>query len=235
MGRFSFRQFEICDDDATMKVGTDAVLLGAWAQVTGCKRILDVGTGCGVIALMMAQRTSENTAIDAVEINEPDFRQACTNAGTSPWKSRIKIHHTPVQDFVSPETYDLIVSNPPYFSSSLLPPEQDRAAARHDLRLTATDLLKAATRLLKDDGRLALILPTVESEPFIRLAKSFGMHLSRLTRFYTRKGKPQERSLMEFARHPQSVQEDTLLLYDHGSSWSVDYARLTKDFYLPRS
>ncbi|MBS1977996.1 MAG: methyltransferase [Bacteroidetes bacterium] len=235
MGRFSFRQFEICDDDATMKVGTDAVLLGAWAQVSGCQRILDIGTGSAVIALMMAQRTPPGTTIDAIDINVKDAGQAQRNVAASPWAARIHVIHTAVQEFHPSSSYDLIISNPPYFSSSLLPPGAERASARHDLQLSAVELLTASRRLMTDEGSLALILPSAESESFFSLALSNKLYLSRLTRFYTRKGKPQERSLMQFHAHEGPVMENTLTLYESDSAWSFEYTHLTQDFYLPRS
>jgi len=179
-----------------MKVGTDAVLLGSWVNVEGAKRILDVGTGSGIIALMLAQRTDEDVKIDAIEIEKNDAAQASENILSSPWPDKISVRHTSVQEFHTDLRYDLIVSNPPYFINSLLPPSQERTTARHANDLSFDELISHSLRLLKPEGRLAVILPFAEGNIFKSLARQNQLHLIRETAFHSRKEKPQERWLL---------------------------------------
>lgn len=163
---FRFKQFAIEQDRTPMKVGTDGVLLGAWVRVGGDeRRILDIGTGTAVIALMMAQRCAE-AMVDGVEIDEASAEQARENVEASPWSDRVAIHHSQVQSFTPSYNYDLIVANPPYFVDSLLSPDEGRSVARHTTELSFEELTDAVVRLLDDGGRFALILPVVESERF---------------------------------------------------------------------
>src|SRR6266850_1577807 len=147
-GPFTFKQFIVHHDRCAMKVGTDAVLLGAWAGAAGAKTILDIGTGSGIIALMLAQRTPSYARIDAVEIEQSDFLQASENAQNSPWPEKIIVHHTSIQEYQTDSQYDLIICNPPYFINSLLPPSPFRKQARHAALLPNRDLLTAVKRLL---------------------------------------------------------------------------------------
>ena len=234
MAVFNFKKFSVCDDGATMKVGTDAVLLGAWANVEGAGTLLDIGTGSGIIALMLAQRTDEKALIDAVELQSTDAAQAAVNVEQSPWPNKIIVHHARIQDYHPHLHYDVIVCNPPYFANSLRPPDTDRAQARHDTELSASDLCGSVTRLLSAGGSFSLILPLNESASFALDAGHNNLFLTRLTRFFTRSGKPQERSLMEFRHLPSHLQEDSLVLYESGRKWTEKYWKLTGDFYLAR-
>jgi len=229
---FRFKQFTIHDDQCQMKVGTDGVLLGAWVDTINANTILDIGAGSGLISLMLAQRTPSRTLIDAVEPSAPDAEQARSNAARSPWHHRVKIHQRAVQDFYPSGTYDLIISNPPFFSSSLLPPSGQRAQARHTVGLTHEDLLKSVSRLLAKDGRFAVILPATEGDHFRQTAQTLGLAVMRSLAFYTRPGKKQERWLFELSGTRRDVQEETMILYDQGTQWSAEYRTLTRDFYL---
>ncbi len=215
-----------------MKVGTDAVMLGAWVNVKGAKRILDIGTGCGIIALMLAQRTKEDVNIEGIEIEEQSAKQAEDNLLETRWCNRALMHHYSLQTFRSAFKYDLIVSNPPYFNNSQLPPKAHRAKARHTDSLSYQELLHHSIRLLKTKGRLAVILPFEEGKIFLSLAKEAGLYLNRQMSFYSRKEKPQERGLFELSFYPEEIKEETLVLHGEGESWSEDYKRLTKEFYL---
>jgi tRNA1Val (adenine37-N6)-methyltransferase len=229
---FQFKQFSIEDDLCAMKVGTDAVLLGAWVDASKAKKILDVGTGCGVIALMLAQRTDEDALIEAIEIEKQDANQASDNVYRSPWKNKIKVSHQSLQELKDGEFFDLIVSNPPYFINSQLPPTADRAIARHTGSLTYQELIDHSARLLRQEGRLAVVLPYVEGKAFLNLASVSGFICIRQLAFYSRKEKPQERWLFEFAFISQTLVTERLTLHGEGETWSPEYKALTKSFYL---
>jgi tRNA1Val (adenine37-N6)-methyltransferase len=229
---FRFKQFVIDHSRATMKVGTDGVLLGAWTKIHNAKTILDIGTGSGVIALMLAQRSGKDTLIDAVEIEREDADLANENVKNSPWSTKIKVFCHPVQEFNPGIRYDLIVSNPPFFSNSWAPPDQRRYQTRHTTSLSFSELIAASDRLLKEDGRLNVVLPVAESNHFIKTAESKGLYNSRRWSFRTRPGKPVERWLLEFSRIKITLDEGEILHYQSGNEWSEVYKTLTRDFYL---
>jgi tRNA1Val (adenine37-N6)-methyltransferase len=229
---FHFKQFSIEDSKSAMKVGTDAVLLGAWVKLKGAKRILDVGTGCGIIALMLAQRTEDNVKIEGIEIDEQSLNQAQENLEETIWCNRVLFHHLSFQKFTTPYKYDIIISNPPYFINSQLPPASHRATARHTNSLTYEELIQHSIRLLTTKGKLAVILPFEEGKKFISLASLKGLLCNRELAFFSRQGKPQERWLMEFSFDASHTQKEQLILHSKGESWSDDYKNLTKDFYL---
>jgi tRNA1Val (adenine37-N6)-methyltransferase len=229
---FQFKQFKIHHDRATMKVGTDGVLLGAWAKIEDAQNILDIGTGTGLIALMLAQRTNPSTHIDGVEIEVHNFEQAIENVNQSPWRERISIHHSRIQDFYPPKQYDLIISNPPYFQNSYQAPDEKRTIARHTISLSFLDLIKSVERLLSAKGKFNVILPYQEGLTFTDLISEHGFHCTRKWNFRTRKEKPIERLLLEFSYKPQKLEENEVHLYSSGEIWSDDYKLLTKEFYL---
>jgi len=229
---FTFKEFVIRDDWCAMKVGTDAVLLGAWASTAGVETILDIGTGSGILALMLAQRTSSNTRIDAVEIAQPDFFQAMENARNSPWREKINLHHVEIQSYQSNTAYDLIVCNPPYFINSLRPPTLSRERARHAGTLSSRELLAAVKGHLSKAGTFSIILPTAEGIQFQSVAEEFGLYTSRRLAFFSREQKPQERWLMEFRFEKRAQDTEKLVLYGYGNEWSEEYKLLTRDFYL---
>jgi tRNA1Val (adenine37-N6)-methyltransferase len=204
-----------------MKVGTDAVLLGAWTNLSDADRILDIGTGSGVIALMLAQRSSNLVRIDAVEIEKEDAIQARENILHSPWSERILVHEIPIQKFSSEIKYDLIVSNPPYFNNSFQPPDKKRLHTRHTISLDFTELLSSN-----------VILPLVEGLEFIQLAKIQKLFCSRQWSFRPRKEKRIERWLLEFQFSPTKTEEGQVIHYKETEDWTEEYKELTKDFYL---
>lgn len=229
---FHFKQFSISHDRSTHKIGTDGVLLGAWVAVKNVSRILDIGTGTGVIALMLAQRSDPLTKIDAVEIEEADAAQARENVARSPWPEKVNVIHSSIQRFSPGHQYDLITSNPPYFINSWRPPEKRRSQARHTHELSFEELLQSSLRLLKEDGRLAVILPYQEGLHFIDLAKSSQLYPVRQLTFRSRANKPIERLLLEFTKKSGDLLSDELILHDKGNEWSEEYCALTRDFYL---
>lgn len=229
---FRFKQFSVHHDRCTMKVGTDAVLLGAWVNVNHANQMLDIGTGSGIIALMLAQRSTESVHIDAVEIEHEDALQAKENSTNSPWANRISVHEVPIQNFTPETKYDVIVSNPPFFNNSFHPPDKKRAHTRHTVSLDFTTLLQNAVRLLEPDGKLNVILPFTEGIEFIELAKMNALHCSRKWSFRSRKEKPIERWVLEFKLRATEKEEGEIIHYQKSENWSEEYKRLTKDFYL---
>jgi tRNA1Val (adenine37-N6)-methyltransferase len=232
---FAFKQFTIRQEKCAMKVGTDAVLLGAWAKTYGVRHILDIGTGSGVIALMLAQRSG--ATIDAIDIDVDSLTEAKQNAETSPWRDRVNMHHISLQDFakMQDEKYDLIVTNPPYFIDSLPATEESRTKARHTVLLSFPDLVDCAARLLAKEGRFCVILPPREGEQFKTLAQAKGLHLTRIARIKTTPEKPEKRWLMQFAFTPKKVSDSTIVIEKdtmNAQHYTEEYRELTKDYYL---
>lgn len=229
---FHFKKFSVRHDRSGMKVGTDGTLLGAWTDVRKATQILDIGTGTGLIALMLAQRAAESVTIDAVEIDEAAYSDAQENFAASPWHDRIHLHHTAIQNFNPSTLFDLIVTNPPYFQKSYKPPTAQREAARHTEQLTFDEILSIAEKLLTPSGKLNLILPYTEGLQFINLAEHKGLHCTRQWIFRTRANKPVERFLLEFSWIKNERDEGEILLYSSGENWSAGYKELTRAFYL---
>jgi tRNA1Val (adenine37-N6)-methyltransferase len=228
---FHFKQFSVKHDRCAHKVGTDGVLLGAWVDVDQARRILDIGTGSGVIALMMAQRSPSDTIIEAIDIAKEDCKQASENIAESPWPDKIIVKNVALQIFES-DPYDLIVSNPPFFIGSAKPPAPERTRARHTESLPPDELLFHARRLLSIKGKLCIILPVTEGHSMITLAENMGWHCSRLCEFRGRTGKPPERMLVELQLENIELIKESLILHEHGEAWTTEYRNLTRDFYL---
>lgn len=209
-----------------MKVGTDGVLLGAWADVEGDRRILDLGTGSGLIALMLAQRNAE-AEIVALDIDEDATIQAQHNFSLSPWRKRLSVVNSNITDYNSERKFTHIVSNPPYFVDSLHSPNAARTAARHSSSLPFSDIVLAAERLLEWGGRLSVILPSDVAALFRREAFE-RLWLSRQLDIVTKPGDEPRRTMMEFVlcTEPRMPRCDTMLM---GSEEAI---RLTQDFYL---
>jgi tRNA1Val (adenine37-N6)-methyltransferase len=230
---FVFKQFKILQDKCAMKVGTDAVLLGSWVNSTDSKKILDIGTGTGIIALMLAQKSS--ATIDAIDIDASACMQALQNANNCKWNDRIHIHHISLQQFAGSthHKYDLIVSNPPYFVDSSKALEESRTNARHTDQLPFDDLLNGVLRLLSTDGKFYVILPTKESLVFRDMAEKQHLFLTKLTRVITRTDKPEKRLLMKFEFTQNELKEDSIIIEKESRHCYTDeYTELTKDYYL---
>jgi tRNA1Val (adenine37-N6)-methyltransferase len=236
MGRnqyFRFKQFTIVQEKAAMKVGTDGVLLGAWTDVGTAGKILDVGTGTGVIALMMAQRS--DAQITAVEIEEKAFSEAVFNFSQSPWATRIKAVHSSFQEFcaATKDRFDLIVSNPPFFENASKAREANRSNARHTDLLPYADLISGSGVLLSDYGRLSVIVHAENAERVMSLAAGSDLFPSRITRVKPKPERPFHRFLIEFSKHKSSCVPDDLTIGDEGQNNFTDaYKNLTRDFYL---
>jgi tRNA1Val (adenine37-N6)-methyltransferase len=230
---FVFKQFKILQDKCAMKVGTDAVLLGSWVTTTGAKKILDIGTGTGIIALMLAQKS--DAIVDAIDIDDNAFIQALENATNSHWKERIYVHHISLQQYTTScnHQYDLIVSNPPYFVDSSKALEESRTNARHTDQLPFDDLLNGVLHLLSPIGKFYVILPTKESQVLREMAEKQNLFLTKLTRVITRADKPEKRLLMKFEFIQNTVEENSIIIEkEERHCYTDEYTELTKDYYL---
>lgn len=229
---FRFKKFTVCHDRCAMKVGTDGVLLGAWAETDNVLTALDIGTGTGLIAIMLAQRSK--ATIDGIEIEELAFQQALENVDHCPWKERIQVRHVSFQTYCKNENkkYDLIVSNPPYFSNSLKAPDSQRSVARHNDILPFKDLVQGITLLLADEGKFCLILPFESETFFLEIAKTYGLSCSKITRVISKPGKSPYRSLIELMKKTQVTQTSLLAVAENDGSYSREYKKLTAEFYL---
>ena len=235
MSKFQFKQFTIEQDRCAMKIGTDGVLLGAWAPVEQNPfSILDIGTGTGIIALMLAQRSTAQQ-IDALEIDEQAYEQATDNLENSPWNDRLFCFHVGLDEFMEePEDeYDLIVSNPPFYAEDYKTNNNQRDLARFQDALPFEDLIEAADLLLSENGILAVIIPFKEEDRFLAIAKEFELYPTKITRV---KGTPTaeiKRSLLALSRNKTtlfSIDELTIEIGRH--EYTPEYIALTQDFYL---
>lgn len=234
MKPFHFKQFTIQHNKSTFKVGTDGVLLGAWGSVEDAQTALDIGTGTGLIALMLAQRNSILN-IEAIEISKEAAQLASSNVLASPWNDRVRVIQQNILDFATnvDKQYDCIVTNPPYFNAGTISPKRSKQGSRHTLSFSHDNLLKVVNQLLKPSGRFALILPAIEGQQFIYKAKKDELHLNRLTQVRSKKDKVVERFLMEFGKEPGKVTENELIIqYEERNHYTPEYIDLTKDFYL---
>lgn len=235
---FTFKRFHIDDTHCAMKVGTDGVLLGAWADVEGARRILDIGCGSGLVMLMVAQRCL-TARVTGVEIDDAAAHDAADNAARSPFAERVDVVKADIWAYAQchSQRFDCIVCNPPYYEEDVLPPTAQRAQARHTAGggLTFEALLQVVSTLLdreSEKARFSVVLPTASASRFVALATVHGLNLIRRTDVVTRKGKPCKRVLLEFSPHSIPLQHSTLELLGVGNERSEEYDKLCEDFYL---
>lgn len=232
---FTFKQFFVAHDRCEMKVGTDSILLGAWADVSDITgKILDIGSGSGLLALMLAQRTTDSVQIDAVELDDNAALQATENFAQSPWASRMALHHSALQSFAAqtPSRYDLIITNPPYYQPGVGCRNASRGAARYTSELSHQTLLKHARTLASDKGKMAVVLPCDISVDFIELAAREGWFLLQHTEVTEFAHRAAHRALMLFGVEPALQQSGRLVIRDEHNAYSNDFRELTKAFYL---
>ncbi len=231
---FTFKQFHIDHSRCAMKVGTDGTLLGAWAALPdGGGKILDIGTGTGLIAIMAAQRSAQ-ASITTIDIDADCVAQARENASASPWSERITIEECALQEFSSATKFDAIISNPPYFIDSLLSPDAARTTARHTSSLPFEDLVAGVLRLLATDGRFSLILPPAEFARFCSAARG-RLFLTRQCEVWTTPESGAKRIMAEFSQTAptEPPTQEKIIIEDKGpQGYSDEYKALTRDFYL---
>ena len=232
---FKFKQFAVNQDRCAMKIGTDAVLLGAWCPIdNNPKSILDVGAGTGILALMLAQRTNADQ-IDALEIDEEAYEQCVENFENSPWADKLFCYHAALDEFVDdPEDeYDLIISNPPFYSEDFKTTDEQRDLARFQDAMPFEDLIEAADLLLSENGTFAVVIPYKEEERFIDLCAEYELYAVKATRVKGSQKTPIVRSLLAFKRYELSVlTADELVIEINRHEYTDDYINLTQDFYL---
>ena len=230
---FQFKQFTIEDEHCAMKIGTDGCLLGAWADVANAESILDIGTGSGIIAIMLAQRSK--ATIDAVEIDNSAYKQSCENFSKSPWAERLNVFNTSIQEYVKSNTkkYDLIVSCPPYFLNSMKATDKKRNLARHTDSLTFEELLSCSLRLLEPNGKFCVMIPFDLNKLFCDKALIEGYHVSKITRVIPKAGKEPLRILLQMEHAKRSCVYDSITILDkEGKFYTNEYKKLTCDFYI---
>jgi tRNA1Val (adenine37-N6)-methyltransferase len=228
---FNFKQFAVNQDKSAFKVGTDGVLIGAIADISNSDSILDIGSGTGLISLMLAQRCGSQ--ITTIEPDPGSYLQTLENIARSPWHDRIKVFNSDLQSFF-PDTgkFDLIVSNPPYFADSLKNPDPRKSAARHNDSLTTDELLKGVVRLMKDNGRFQLIMPYVEGNIFIAEANKYGLYCNGILKIRPLPGAEIRRLILTFEKTKKPPVEKFLTIEHGRHEYTEDYINLTKEFYL---
>ncbi|WP_347173672.1 tRNA1(Val) (adenine(37)-N6)-methyltransferase [Polaribacter uvawellassae] len=234
---FQFKKFTIHQDKTAMKVGTDAVLLGAWCSLKKLPNtILDIGAGTGIIALMFAQRSDAST-IDAIEIDEDGYEQCVENFEQSDWADRLFCYNSSFEEFAKEmeaeeETYDLIVSNPPFYTDAFETNNESRNKARFTSSLTFDNLIKGVSKTLSESGEFSVIIPFKEEESFIQIAHQNNLFLNRVCHVKGTASSELKRSLLTFSFEKKELQKETLVIEKERHQYTDEYINLTKDFYL---
>lgn len=233
---FKFKQFTIEDDACAMKVGTDSIMLGSWIQTKDSQRILDIGTGSGLLAIMLAQKTLHTCLIAGIDIDAAAISQAKNNAKNAPWEQRLTFHNINLQSFSSTMAYDLIVSNPPYFpiniSANKTLSTRNRVSARQTIELDHPTLLRAVNTFLTTDGKFCCVLPMEIAPLFTNYAESVGLFCNRELQVQPKPSSAVTRLLLEFSRIQTNKTSEKLIIYNELSQYSKEYRVLCKDYYL---
>ena len=229
MSVFKFKEFSIVQSKSAMKVGTDGVLLGSWVNCQSAKKILDIGTGTGLISLMLAQRNNECN-ITAVEIDKETSEEANININNSKWRDRISIINISINNFITSDKFDFIVSNPPYFPANFS--KNKRAIARHTNLLSFQDLIRTTVKLLSSKGIFAVILPKIAETIFCKTANANKLFLIRICQVKGQKNSDVKRVLLEFSFEKSSLDSDSLVIEESRHIYTNKYIDLCQDFYL---
>ena len=229
---FHFKHFSLYHHRSTMKVGTDAILLGRWVEVRPTDVVLDIGTGCGLVPLMLSQKGVAH--VDAVDIDKASIEEATVNFEASQWRDQLKAFCMDIADFQPKKRYDLIVSNPPFFNRYSKCDEERKSRARHnDMTLSYASLCTVAARLLKPDGRFALVLPLSVTNEFMEAASRVGLSLQKRLTIIPIEGKSPNRVNLELGFGKcDSVSEETFVIRDRNNGFTPQYKAFLKDFYL---
>ncbi|GLT18485.1 tRNA1(Val) (adenine(37)-N6)-methyltransferase [Vibrio zhanjiangensis] len=227
---FTFKQFKVTGGYSGMPVSTDSVLLGTWCDLHRATKVLDIGTGTGLLALICAQR-NPNCTIDAIEIDDQACSAAKTNFDNSPWHTRINLLSGDVLTFPFQSKYDAIICNPPYFDTGETSSKKQRAIARHTLTLNHQALLTKVLTLVTEEGKAWFVLPEAEGRKFIELALSIGWNLTKLCEVQSTDRKPPHRLLIQLAQIDTGLESQQLIIQTN-NAYTEDFIALTQDFYL---
>ena len=228
---FHFKHFSIRHDRCAVKVGTDGLLLGGWTDFASAKRILDIGTGSGVLALIAAQRNS-TAMVDAVELDDAAAGQAAENFAASPWKDRLRAHRMDVRRMKATEPFDLIISNPPFFSGEMGSPDQRTGLAKHGAELTFNELIDAIGKLLAPDGRASLIVPNNREQELVAEADRIGLRPSRRCVVHYLAGRPPKRVMLELRKNAVDRTEEEIVVADERGVVTAQYGNLIQDLLM---
>ena len=231
---FRFKQFSVSQEYCAMKIGTDSVLLGAWARLDSQPNsILDIGAGTGVLALMLAQRSGAEL-IDAIEIDDAAYEQCVGNFEASDWGDRLFCYHASLDEFTEEieDQYDLIISNPPFYTDTFKTENEERNKARFEDAMPFTELLKSVSKLLSPTGQFNLVIPFSEENSFIELAAKEGLYPSHILQVRGQESSPVKRSLICFTFEKQTIKTQELIIEIARHQYTKEYINLTKDFYL---
>lgn len=233
---FKFKQFTIEDDTCAMKVGTDSIMLGSWVQTNDAQRILDIGTGSGLLAIMLAQKAQASCLIDGIDIDAAAISQAKNNAKNCPWAARLTFEHISLQQFPFTASYDLIVSNPPYFpiniSANKTQSAKNRLNARQTIELDHSTLLQEVSQHLGANGKFCCVLPVDLAKAFTVDADSEGLYCTRELQVQPKYQTNVTRLLLEFSRKKTIKTCENLCIYNNLDSYSNEYITLCKDYYF---
>jgi tRNA1Val (adenine37-N6)-methyltransferase len=233
---FQFKQFTIEHNACAMKVGTDSIMLGSWVRTKNMQHVLDIGTGSGLLAIMLAQRTPQSCKIDGIDIDSVAITQAKENACNSPWEERLSFQHTSLQNFAMTNAYDSIVSNPPYFPINVTANKaqsiHNRLNARQTIELDHSTLLQEVIKHLSDDGHFYCVLPVHVAKVLTLDAENLGLHCVRELQVQPKPQSNVTRTLLEFSRIKNTKICEKLSIYNHLGNYSKEYIALCKDYYL---
>ena len=229
---FHFKHFSLFHHLSTMKVGTDAILLGRWTEVNPTDVVLDIGTGCGLLPLMLSQKSVAQ--VDAVDIDKASIEEATINFEASQWREHLKAYCTDIVNFQTDKKYDLIISNPPFFNRFSKCDSERKSRARHnDVTLSYESLCAVVVRLLKPDGRFALVLPVTASMEFLKVAEKSGLFLHKMLNIIPTEGEAPNRVNLELQRiKPIEIQEDSFLIRYKDKRFTDQYHEYLKEYYL---
>ena len=228
---FEFKKFKIHQNNAAMKIGTDSILLGAWADLSDKKKGIDIGSGTGIISIMLCQR-NEILEIDSIEVSEKAVLDAKKNIKNCKWNERINLIHKDLRLFSTENKYDVIISNPPYFQKSLKPKDLDRLKARHEVSLNYKDVLNFSEKHLLKNGTINLILPIDQKQELIEYAEKFGLSVNKECIVFPKPNKNPHRLLIELSKTKKTFESQSLTIENDGRhNYTDNYKKLTREFY----
>ncbi len=230
---FNFKAFSLFHHRSTMKVGSDAILLAIWTNLENVKQVLDVGCGSGIISMLIASRSSAK--IDAIDIDDPSIAESTDNFSKSPFSKRLNAEHIDFNKFtsVNKESYDLVISNPPFFTADLLSSDIRKTKARHNISLNYNDLCAGSYNLLKTSGRFSVVIPYFKHQEFIKIANENSLCLKRKLLIFPKRGSSPNRVNMEFSKtNSSSIVNEYFIIREENNNFTAQYHEWLTDYYL---